>query len=701
MMTRRIECEAEPCGLRGAFDWARSRPSRTPTHSARFTTLFTFGLVSRMTRSILFLYCALLLSLADLSAQQPLPAEGDEAQLINVLNSDAELFEKAKACQRLAVIGTSKSIPVLAGFLGDEELSHYARTGLEANPDSKVDRVFQQSLEELSGRQLLGVINSIGVRARSGATDPATSDSFVRSLGQLAANQDVAIAEAAIASLGEIATPPAVFVLTHLLASNHKSQLAVADACLTAADRLLSSQKTREAANLLEALRAADPPKHINVATRFGELRAKPTKPEARSLMTQYLGHDDHDLFRIGLELAHGLTDEETTKQLVDQYDALSDRRKVLVLHVLGSRGERSALATVVKASTSERDELRIAGLRVLGTLGDVSVVDVLLDASASSDDVVADTARDSLAELKDDRVKKAVLERLPESSGKQKIALVDVVGRRGLVEAMPLLTEYMGSDDRQLSRAAVDALAMTIGVEQLPAMVDQLLSASSADQAAPVKDALSKACTRMADRAAATDVLVGRMEDASDEEKAELLNLLIYVGGEDALAAIAQSANGDDDRMADAATQALGKWLTPDVAPALLDLAQNGNEKYRVRCLRGYIRVIRQFGLRSGVRLQMSKTAFNTATRDAERALVLDTMTRFPSPQGLKFVTAQLKKNSLRDDVAKSAIVICEKIVNQNRDAVAAAIPAILNATKDPGLKQRAEVVAARAKGR
>ena len=31
-------------------------------------------------------------------AQQPLPAEGNESQLLAILNSDAELFDKAKAC---------------------------------------------------------------------------------------------------------------------------------------------------------------------------------------------------------------------------------------------------------------------------------------------------------------------------------------------------------------------------------------------------------------------------------------------------------------------------------------------------------------------------------------------------------------------------------------------------------------------------
>ena len=67
-------------------------------------------------------------------AQQPLPAKGDESQLLAVLNSDVDLFEKAKACQRLAIIGTSKSVPVLAKLLADTDLSHYARIALESNP---------------------------------------------------------------------------------------------------------------------------------------------------------------------------------------------------------------------------------------------------------------------------------------------------------------------------------------------------------------------------------------------------------------------------------------------------------------------------------------------------------------------------------------------------------------------------------------
>ena len=55
-------------------------------------------------------------------AQQAPPATGTETELLAVLQSDAPLFDKAKACQQLAVIGTRESVPVLAQLLSDEQL---------------------------------------------------------------------------------------------------------------------------------------------------------------------------------------------------------------------------------------------------------------------------------------------------------------------------------------------------------------------------------------------------------------------------------------------------------------------------------------------------------------------------------------------------------------------------------------------------
>ncbi|MBI4623157.1 MAG: hypothetical protein HY736_08065, partial [Verrucomicrobia bacterium] len=59
-------------------------------------------------------------------------AETPEAEALAVLASGAGVHEKARACQELAVVGGSASVPALAALLDHEHLADYARSGLEA-----------------------------------------------------------------------------------------------------------------------------------------------------------------------------------------------------------------------------------------------------------------------------------------------------------------------------------------------------------------------------------------------------------------------------------------------------------------------------------------------------------------------------------------------------------------------------------------
>jgi HEAT repeat protein len=621
-------------------------------------------------------------------AQQPLPAEGDESQLLAVLASDAELFDKAKACQRLAIIGTSKSVPVVAKLLADPELSHYARTALESNPCAEVDLAFRKALGELKGRQLVGVINSIAAR------NDTKADQLLISL---AAGDDNEVAAAAVSALGALATPKSFTTIQQALKSKPAMRVTAADACLTAADRFLTEGKNDDALNILQALKSADLPKHINVAARFGEIRSG--SQNVNELMISYLSKDEPALFRIGLELSHSLTDPETTKQLVKQLDSLSPPRKILLMDVFGDRGDTSVLKTVVDATESENSEMKIASARVLGRLGDSSVIPILLKAAISDDKSLAATACDSLAVLSGDDVDDQLANQLEISNGQERLVLVDVAGKRAIRRAIPMLLQFARSDDSQLRNSAIDGLGMTVGLKDFPQLVDQMLTMGSSPSAKPIKEALRKACQRMGNRDAASKVLLDRMTDASATAQVELMDLIIYVGGETALAGVTAAAEGDDDSAVDAATQALGKWLTPDAAEVLLELAESGNPAYRVRCLRGYIRIIRQFGLKTGQRLQMSKKAFAAAGRDEERKLVLDTLTRFPSSQGLKMIEPHLETPSLSEDASIAAVKIGEKLVDSDSKLVADVMTKVVATTTNEETANRAKVLILRSK--
>lgn len=186
------------------------------------------------------------------------PPSPVETAALAVLASDAGLREKARACQELGDFGGPASGPALAALLGKEHLADYARSGLEGIKDPSAGEALRAALPTLEGRYLAGVVNSLGVR-RDTAAVPA--------LQKLALDPKRGAAEAAIASLGMIATPAAAKTLQTILASGPSTlRVPAAHAALVAAEQLVRDGNTTAARAVLNAVVQALPPGHVATA---------------------------------------------------------------------------------------------------------------------------------------------------------------------------------------------------------------------------------------------------------------------------------------------------------------------------------------------------------------------------------------------------------------------------------------------------
>ncbi len=185
----------------------------------------------------------------------------DQKKLVKILkNPKSTDFAKAKACQRLAVIGTKEAVPALSALLSNPKMAHYARFGLEPIPDASVDEALRRALAQLKGPLLVGVINSIGNRGGAKAEE---------AVAQFIDDSDDEVAAAAAAALGRIGTPESAAKLEKALDYTKR----VAGACLECAGKLLS-QGNREAALALYGalLRRSDLPESVRLpATRAQE----------------------------------------------------------------------------------------------------------------------------------------------------------------------------------------------------------------------------------------------------------------------------------------------------------------------------------------------------------------------------------------------------------------------------------------------
>lgn len=86
-------------------------------------------------------------------------------------------------------------MPTLAALLSDPKLSHYARFGLEPNPDSSAGAALLGALDRVQGSLLVGIINSIGNRRDKNA---------IAALGRLRSGTDLEVVRAADAALAKI-----------------------------------------------------------------------------------------------------------------------------------------------------------------------------------------------------------------------------------------------------------------------------------------------------------------------------------------------------------------------------------------------------------------------------------------------------------------------------------------------------------------
>jgi len=625
------------------------------------------------------------------SSAQKTPA-GEVARLVAVLNStDAPVFDKAKACQRLAIVGDETAVPALAKLLADEKLSAYARDALEGIPGPASDAALREALSRLDGERLIGVLGSIGARRDAGAIDSAA---------KLLSSDDPAVAAAAARALGHIGTPAAADLLQKTLTeAKPEFRPAVGNACLICIQRLTKQGETDKAAALCNVLRAAELPRHITLAATYQAILAG--GKGALPLLVELLGSEDEAEFRLALRAARHLG-PEATGSLTARFDESPAPRQVLLILALGDVGDRAALPVILDAAKTGAKDVRVQAIRALGRFGEPAVVPALLRAAVEPDADISRAAQSSLAVLQSDEINKAIAQMLAAADPKTLEAAIHMAGQRKIATATPALLKLADHSEATIRLAAVKSLGSTIQLEDLP----KLIARAVADRERPAaersaaQEALKAACARMPDREACAAELIKRLPKAPLPEQCFLLETLAVVGGEKALAALAFGAGTSQDEVQDAATRLLGSWPTPDAAPVLLKLAKTlSNRKYRVRALRGYVRIARQLNMTPKERLEVCRNTLAIAERNDEKALVLEVLRRYPTAEGLALAASLLKDQQLREPACATIVAMAGGVAATAPDETEKALARVLEITTDQTLKEQAEKQIARAR--
>ena len=423
-------------------------------------------------------------------------------------------------------------------------------------------------------------------------------------------------------------------------------------------------------------------------------------KADGIPLLVELLHADDRAQFELGLWVARELPGPEATAALVAELEQAAPEQKALLMLALMDRQDRPPLSLLVQAAERGPKNVRITAIRAMRQKGDASCVPVLLAATVEADADVATAAAETLEELPGDDVNADLAKRLAAAQGKARLPLIELSGRRGIAVAVPELRKAADDADSSVRAAAFKALGDTIDFATLPWLIERTVRAKTPEERTLVGDALTAASGRMPDRDACAERLAAAMSQAATPAKVELLESLGAVGGTRALAAIVEASKSADVVLQMAAAQQLGDWMTPDAAPALMQMARSGaDDSVKVRALRGYLRVARQLVVPDDERLAMYQAAMAAARRDEERQIAVGVLIRIPSVQTLTEATKRLAEPALRDAAAEAAVAIAAKLAADNPKAVAESMQKVLDSGVGDPVKAKAQTLRDKAK--
>lgn len=611
-------------------------------------------------------------------AQSPTPLiTKTEDQWIEVLKkSDASQKDKVDACRQLSVIGTAKSIPILAGMLGDEKMNHMARFALEPNPDPSVNKVFRDALGQLHGLPLVGVITSIGVRRDVAATDE---------LGKLAASQDVFVSEAAAHSLGRIGTSAAAKALDAAASSVPAKQLwAIYEGELRCAENLAATGEKDEAIAIYDKLRVLEKPQQVRAAGLRGALIVR--EKEGLSLLAESLRSDDWVLADAAARAAIEMKVHDVTLVVAGELAKASPDRQILLAKILGKRADANGLPALYELAKSGDSAARVAAIHAIPQIQNSKSAPILADLIGNADKDVSNAAQQALGGLPGADVDALIVKMLSTGDPAHRLAAAQLTGRRHMVSAVADLVKAGADPDANVRACAISRVGELASPNELSGIVGLLATRTAPEDLDVVAQALSAIITRSANPEAYADILlVQRVNLKQPAQQGALMRVLSSVGGQKAMAVLRDGVKNPDKTIHAAAVSSLAEWKTTEATPDLLQIVKTTEAPAeRTQAYVNYLRLCNEAEPQPAQRLKLIMEIAGQAKSSQEKVLLISALGGVPTVDAMKTTASYLADPQFADEAALAILRITSKLDQSNKADIAPVLNQVLKSTKN-----------------
>lgn len=619
--------------------------------------------------------------------------------LIAVLKSEAGIKEKIDACRELGVIGNKQALPALIALLADEKLNHMARYALETMPDASVNAALRAELPKLQGRQLAGVIATLGVRKDS---------SSVGVLKKCLGEADAEVVRTAARSLSRIGNRAAAQAIQSALpTAAAANQLALYESWLRAADALTANGNAKSALAIYAQIRATPGlPAQVRMGAVRGAILARGNA--GNTLLTECLWTGDYTVFAAAVQTAMEMPGAETTRILAACANNLKADNQILILQALGRRGADAvpALAdfaepaatpttrrgTRARASANPQDAavVRIAAVRALAETDQSAALRVLVGLLGDPDKNISQAVQDGIAALTGKEADAAALALAKSSVVAERIAGLELLGSRRMTGAMATVLAATSDADAGVRHAALKRWGELAAPADVAELLPALRPLTDAADLSAAEAALTELCGRAETPDAICEQLIAALPQAQPAQKAAIMGVLGSAGSALSLPAI-RSALNEAAEIRSAAVKALAEWPEAGVMPDLLNLAKSASDSAKALALRGYIRLVGESSAAALEKVKQMREAAAVAATEADKRLVLAGLGEIVAVDSLQLAATYLSDAALADEAGAAVVKIAAKLAAGEKEAIGAALNQVLKSTKSEQVLEKA----------
>ena len=611
--------------------------------------------------------------------------EETRAKALAVLKSDAPLEQKTAACEDLTRVGDKSCVPVLAGLLGIEQLSHKARYALEPIPDQSVDVSLRAALNTCTGTLLSGVISSIGTRRDAAAVEP---------LKKYLGDEDADVVRTTAITLGRIGTVAAGKAMLDALKNAKADNVnRICDGLLLCGANLAAQNQAGEAKAMYDGLLSQTLPARLRAAALRGAVLCDPAASLKR--LGAMLHDNDLCVFAMALRVAVEMKDKNVTGVLVSEIGKLPADRAIAVVKILGTRADKSALPRLLEMAQKGEKGVRIEAVPAVAEIGDASAAPALVELMKDKDAAIAQAAATALAGLPGPEVDSIIVKMLENLDPVLGLKMIEIAGQRRIAAAMPALRKAMSDKDLAIRTVAVRSYGEQAGESGIPVLLDMLLKSADGPDLGLYERALGSLCPMAGDKDACTKVLIDALAKAGPTVKPALLRTLRVVGGPEALKAVRGAVDDADTQVHAAAVRVLGEWMSIEAAPVLLELAKNSSQPVdKILALRGYLGIAVQRNVSPQDKLAICRQAAPMIQRADEKRMLLGALAAVANAGSLDLITPCLDDPSVKREAVATVMAIAEKRPRKQHAAVAkTALETVVKvAVDDPAVVKRAQ---------